>query len=83
MITWFPSERRHAAQTASAVLVDQPGWGILESRLVAKIGCPHLWSGLPVSDRTPRQEIVARPPHLLLFYWWGRFIGHRDDTDHV
>ena len=36
-------------------------WGL---RLVAEIGRPHLRAGLPVPDRTPRQEIVARPLHL-------------------
>ena len=31
--------------------------------LVAKDGRPNLWSELPLSDGTPWQEIVARPPH--------------------
>ena len=54
--------------------------------LVAKIGCPHLWSGLPVSDRTPRQEIVARPPHLFddpIFIGGDVLLGNLYDIDHV
>ena len=51
--------------------------GIFGSRIGGQIGCPRLWSGLPISDRTPRQEIVARPPYssdgpifiVGTFYW--------------